>query len=191
MMPEADEFGRLVREWRAGSPAALSELVARYSGHIRAAVRRRLGDRLRQQYDSLDFVQDVWASVVALPPERCQFATPDALVGFLARVAANKVVDVARSRLGTQRRDLSREEALPAGPDAAAADRGPSPSQWAAGNEGWERLAARFPAGHRAVLERLRDGYTQAEIADLTGVGVRTVERIVRRIKDVMGDDPA
>lgn len=187
-MPDGDDFGRLVGEWRAGSPAALAELFARYSPHIRAAVRRRLDDRLRTQYDSLDFVQDVWASVVALPADRCLFTSPDALAGFLARVAANKVVDATRAQLGTQRRDASRAVALAAA-DAAGPDRGPSPSQWAAGNEGWERLAARLPAGHRAVLDRLRDGYTQAEIAGLTGLGVRTVERIVRRIKDVVAGD--
>lgn len=187
MSPDGDDFARLVREWRAGDPAALAELVGRYSRHIRAAVRRRLNDRLRSEYDSLDFVQDVWASVVALPADRCRFPTPDALVGFLARVAENKVVDVTRSRMGTARRDVTREEPLPASGGAAPPARDPSPSQWAAGNDDWERLTARFPAGHRAILERLRDGYTQAEIADLTGVGVRTVERIVRRLKDVMG----
>ena len=188
MTPDGDDFGRLVGAWRGGSGEALAELVARYSPHLRAVVRRRLDGRLRPQFDSLDFVQDVWASVAALPADRCRFDSPDALAGFLTRVAANKVADAARAQLGTARRDLDRAVPL-AAPEAAGPAPGPTPSQWAAGAEGWERLAARFPAGHRVVLERLRDGYTQAEIAGLTGLGVRTVERIVRRIKDVMGAD--
>lgn len=181
------EFDRLLADWRAGDRAALGELVARYSGHIRLAVRRRLSDRVRAEYDSLDFVQDVWASVVALPPERCDFASPAALVSFLARVASNKVIDVTRRRSDTRRPELPREVGLAA--DAAPPRADPTPSQWAAGNEEWARLVAGVPPGHRAVLERLRDGYTHEEVARLTGVGVRTVERIVRRLKDQREDD--
>lgn len=190
MTADGEQFDRLVREWQAGSGAALAELVDRYSGHVRMAVRRRLDDRLRPHYDSLDFVQDVWASVLALPADRCRFPSAESLVGFLARVAANKVADAARSRLGTARRDLGREVAL-AGAGGDAPDRAPSPSQWAAGNDAWARLAAHLPAGHRAVLDRLRDGYSHAEIAERTGLGVRTVERVVRRLKDLMGGEGA
>lgn len=190
MSASGGEFDRLVREWRAGDPAALEELIARYSGYIRVAVRRRLNDRLRTEYDSLDFVQDVWASVVALPAGRCDFPTPAALVQFLTRVASNKVIDVTRRRLDPRLGDARREVGLPAGETPAVADRGPTPSQWAAGNEAWDRLLAGVPDGHRAVLQRLRDGYTHEEIARQTGVGVRTVERIVRRLKDRSEVDP-
>lgn len=188
-MSAADEFDRLVREWQAGHPAALEELIGRYSGYVRLAVRRRLNDRLRAEYDSLDFVQDVWASVVALPAGRCDFATPAALVQFLTRVASNKVIDVTRRRLDGRQENARREVELPAGESPAVADRGPSPSQWAAGNEAWDRLMAGVPAGHREVLRRLRDGWTHEEIARQTGVGVRTVERIVRRLKDRSEED--
>ena len=186
----SDAFARLVREWQAGSADALAELVTRYSGAIRAAVRRRLHDRLRKEFDSLDFVQDVWVSVTALPPGRYDFPTPEALVAFLTRVAVNKVVDATHARFDTQRRDVHREEPFPSHSgrcDAAVAARSPTPSQWAIGNERWLEILGEFPQGYRAVLERLRDGYTHAEIARMTGVGIRTVERIVRRLKDLCG----
>jgi RNA polymerase sigma factor (sigma-70 family) len=181
---DAEAFADLVREWQAGSPRALAELYDRFSGHIRVAVRRRLHDRLRAEYDSLDFVQDVWASVAAISADRRTFPTPEALVGFLTRVASNKVVEVTRQRFHTQRRDIAREQPLPVSvPDAQ-----PSPSQRAMGEERWREIVAQFPAGQRAVLERLREGYTHQEIVGMTAIPLRTVERIVRRLKDLCGE---
>jgi RNA polymerase sigma factor (sigma-70 family) len=182
-------FDRLLGEWRAGSPAALGELLTRNTEYVRAAVRRLLPDRLRAEYDSLDFVQAVWASVADIPPERCQFANPDALVGFLAEVAEHKVIDVVRRRYHTQRRDIRRERPLvnQDSQSLALRDPGPSPSQWAIGAERWAALLQQLPPGYRAVAERLREGYTQKEIAERTGVSLRQVERIVRRLKEICG----
>jgi RNA polymerase sigma-70 factor (ECF subfamily) len=186
--PDESEFDRLIRAWRDGQSGALGELFARYSGHIRAEVRKRLHDKLRAQYDSLDFVQDVWASVVAMRPDRYDFDSHAGLVRFLTKVAQNKVIDVTRQRLFTQRRDVTREEPLPMTPDdcdAALRDRQPSPSQRVMGREQWEKIVGQFPAGYRAILERLREGYTHEEIASLAGVCTRTVERIVRRLREL------
>lgn len=182
------EFDRLMREWHAGSPDAIATLFSRYSQHIRKAVRRRLHDRLRPQFDSLDFVQDVWASVVALPPGGHRFQTPDALLGFLTRVASNKVIDVTRQRFHTEAHDVTREEPLPLVPDTcdvAVLDPRPTPSQRMMGEEEWDRLVGRFRPGHQAVLARLREGYSQQEIAAMTGIHLRTVERIVRRLREL------
>jgi RNA polymerase sigma-70 factor (ECF subfamily) len=186
--PDESDFDRLIRAWRAGHPGALAELFARYSEHIRAAVRHRLHDKLRAQYDSLDFVQDVWASVVAMPPDRYEFHTPAGLVKFLTRVAENKVTDAHRQKLYAQRRDVNREEPLPMTPDdcdAALHTREPSPSQRVSGREQWEKLLGRFPPGYRPMLELLRDGYTHEEVAARMGVCTRTVERIVRRVREI------
>lgn len=188
-MPDTDDaFDRLLRDWRAGSPAALGELLTAHTDAVRAAVRRRLPDRLRAEYDSLDFVQAVWASVADIPPDRHEFADRDALVGFLARVAEWKVVDAVRARFGTMRRDIRREERLPDDPDsgkAAVRDPGPSPSQGAIGAERWDELLKAIPPGHRVIAEKLRDGYSHAEIAAAARVSVRTVERIVKRMKEL------
>jgi RNA polymerase sigma factor (sigma-70 family) len=185
---DASDFDRLIRAWRAGETAALGELFARYSDYIRIVVRSRLHDKLRPQYDSLDFVQDVWASVVALPADRYRFDRPADLVGFLTKVASNKVIEVTRQRFKTRRRDVNREEPLPAVPDncdAALVDRRPSASRWVIGREQWERLVGQFKPGQRAILERLRDGYTHEEIAAMAGVCVRSVERIVHRLREL------
>lgn len=190
MSPDKSDFDRLIRAWREGQRGALGELFAQYSEQIRVAVRHRLHDKLRAQYDSLDFVQDVWASVVAMPPDRYQFDSPHALLGFLTRIAQNKVIDVTRQRLHVRRCDVNREERLPRGADggdAALRDRGPTPSQEYSGREEWERALAKLKPGERAIMERLREGYTHEEIARMAGVCTRTVERLVKRIRERSG----
>lgn len=182
-MADRRDIALLLAAFRAGEPGAAAELHALCGSTIRAAVRRHLHPRLRARFDSADFEQDVWASLLAAPPDRCQFATADAIRGYLARVAHNKVVEMFRQRFGTQKCDIAREAAD--SPELAA--RTPSPSQWAMAGEAWDRLIGHVPPGHRAVVERLREGHDHEDIARLTGVSLSTVNRIVRRLKDLAG----
>src|SRR5262249_28333571 len=160
------ETQRLLTALRAGDPAARAEFYARYAPFIRAAVRRYLHPQLRSRFDSLDFVQDVWASFLALPSDRYTFATPQAVVRFLTRVAHNKVIEEFRRRFETQKHDITRE--LPAPPDDNPEEPPSSiasPSQWAIAGEQWERLLSQIPPGHRVVVERLREGHNYEDIA--------------------------
>ncbi|HJZ56243.1 MAG TPA: RNA polymerase sigma factor [Gemmataceae bacterium] len=186
-MDERSEFAQLLARLRTGDPSATGVLCERYGPFIRAAVRRQLHPRLRTRFDSLDFVQDVWASFLAIPAERYTFETPQALLAFLNRVAYNKVVEVFRQRFETQKDDVNREVSVDQ--RDGGRDRLPStvasPSQWAVAGEEWERLLSRFPVGHRTVLLRLREGYSHEDIASMANVSLSTVNRIVRRLKDL------
>ena len=186
-MESDDPFARLLEAWRGGSADALGELLTQNTAGVRAAVRRRLPDRLRGEYDSLDFVQAVWASVARMPADRYRFATPDALAGFLARVAEWKVIETVRHRVRDAVRDANREARsavhgqvrlrptrLRAEPEPVG-DRG-----GAVGEHG--PLPARRPPGGGGTV---RDGYTHQEIATLSGISVRSVERIVQRLKEL------
>lgn len=181
-----DEFGALMDRARKGDGDASRVLYTRYSAFVRAAVRRQLHPRLRPQYDSLDFVQDVWKSFLATPPNRLRFDSPQALVGFLTTVARNKVVEEFRRRFATEKNDITREQPLGPAEEFVPA-RQPSPSQWAVAGERWEHIVRQFPDGYRAILERLRAGYTPQEIAGQAGVSLSTLNRIVRRLKDLSG----
>jgi RNA polymerase sigma-70 factor (ECF subfamily) len=185
---ETAAFPELIAGLRAGDPASVETLCRQYGPFIRAAVRRQLHPRLRTRFDSLDFVQDVWASFLAIPTERYTFDTPRALLAFLNRMAYHRVVDVFRQRFGTLKDDINREQAVSAanGSDQLRSPT-PTPSQWVIAGEEWERLRGRFPEGQRVVLELLRDGHSYEDIARLANVSLSTVNRIVRRLKDLTG----
>jgi RNA polymerase sigma-70 factor (ECF subfamily) len=186
---EATEFPQIIARLRAGDPAAAEALYEQYGPFLRAAVRRQLHPRLRTRFDSLDFVQDVWASFLAAPADRYKFDTPQALLAFLNRVAYHKVVEVFRRRFETRKDAVTREEPVEEwehGPDRLRAPT-PTASQFAVAGEEWERLLSRFPPGHRAIIERLREGYTHEDIARMANVSVTTISRIVRRLKDLTG----
>jgi RNA polymerase sigma-70 factor (ECF subfamily) len=179
------EFAALMRRVRAGNAEAAREVFDRYSPHVLRVVRRRMHQRLRAQYDSADFAQAVWASFFADSPDRFDFDGPQALVNYLANVAANKVVDVVRRRVQAAKRDLTRERPLPAprgGADADLPARHPTPSQVAIAEERWEQLLEGQPPRCRRVLELLREGHTHQEAADQTGIHPKVIQRMLRKL---------
>jgi RNA polymerase sigma-70 factor (ECF subfamily) len=183
-----EAFAELLAGLRTGNPAVVDGLCLRYSPFIRAAVRRQMHPRLRTRFDSLDLVQDVWASFLAIPNERYTFDTPQALLAFLTRMASHRVVEVFRQRFGTQKNDITRElETTDNDVPNQLSSTDPTPSQWAIAAEEWDRIIGRFPEGHRMILEWLRAGHTNEDIACLAKVSLSTVNRIVRRLKDITG----
>jgi RNA polymerase sigma-70 factor (ECF subfamily) len=184
------QFDDLIRRVRGGDPAAARELFERYGRYVRAVIRRRLHRRLRSVYDSLDFTQSVWASFLQLPPERYTFATPDDLVGFLARVASNKVAEVYRQKLQTRRCDVNREVPLPEGrgedgpPDGGLVNtREPTPSQAAIAGEHWDRLLVGQSPEVRQMLQMLRDGHTKREIAERLRLHPKMIQRLLQKLE--------
>lgn len=185
-MDDDSDFAKLIERLRSGDPAAVDELCRRYGPFIQAVVRRQLHPRLRDRFDSLDFVQDVWASVLAIPPERFAFDSPEALAAYLRQIAANRVTEVFRQRFQTQKEDITRERSDPSARDRVAS-RAPTASQRAIAAEEWERLVARFPTGQRPILERYRDGHKLEDIADEAGVSLSTINRVVGRLRSLAG----
>ena len=185
-MDETQQLRQLLDAVRDGDATAAVELCRKYEPFIRAAVRRHLNERLRTHYDSLDFVQDVWSSVLTSPDNRT-FDTPQAFIGYLTRIAQFKVIEVFRQRFQTQKNDISREQPLLVGEDRqeVTASRLPTPSQVLIAEETWDRLRNRLPVGHQVVLELLRDGHSYEDIALLSNVSLSTVNRIVRRLKEL------
>jgi RNA polymerase sigma-70 factor (ECF subfamily) len=188
-LPE-DDFRQLMTRVRAGSEEAARELFDRYSGHISRVVRRRLHRRLRTQYDSLDFLQAVWASFFALPLDQYTFAHPKDLVRFLARMAYNKVVDVTRRRFGTFKYNINCElpiaEASGRPADQVAVHQ-PTPSQEVMAEERWEQLLEGLTPPFRRVLELLREGYTHKMIAQELGFHPKMIQRFLRQLADRWG----
>jgi RNA polymerase sigma factor (sigma-70 family) len=183
-------FYDLLRGIQAGSEEAARQFLARYGKFIRHVVRRHMILKLRTKFDSEDFLQDVCVSFFSQPPEPEDFADPAALLGFLGRIARNKVTDAARRRLA-QRRDAKRETSLD-GSAAFAAENlqagDPTPSEALGTEEHWEALVRDGPPDQQKLLHLLRNGYTQEEIARVLDLSIRQVQRLVQKLRERFAD---
>lgn len=186
-----EDFLGLMRRAREGCPDAARELFDRYGGHIRHVVRRRLHERMRARYDSLDFTQDVWASFFTSPLEKYTFDTPESLVAFLTEVAQAKVAKAYRGDFQTQKRNREYEQPLGDDrPGAAPCDPpmlGPTPSQFAIANEQWEQMLKGLPERYRLLVELLRQGHSRKEVAERTGLHPKLIQRLLNRLAERQG----
>jgi RNA polymerase sigma factor (sigma-70 family) len=182
MNVEADDFKTLLRGVLGGSREAADRLCRDYQPAIRRVVRRRLPQRLRVRYDSLDFVNDVWLSFFANPPVEANFDDPEELTYYLAKIARNKINEVER-RARSPKEDLDREEPLDkanAGEGLPAAE--PTPSQIMGAEEEFRNMCRDRPPVQQRILELLRQGRSYSEIADALNTHEKTIWRLVRRL---------
>ena len=180
-----DQLRTFLDRIRAGDELAARELLARYEAQVRLVVRRQLPRLLRSRFDSLDFLQSVWASFfrrLRAGPE--QFEDPRYLVTFLARVAKNKVIDEYR-RAASRKHDIRREEPLWAGgspPRELIADQDTA-SELAEANEAFSRLRDLLPADRREILGLKAEGLSSREIGARLGLSERTVRRALEDLR--------
>jgi len=186
MPDQAKSLSELLQKAWNDSDGSAQEVVERYGPYILRAVRRRLDKKLRSKFDSVDFVQAVWASFFAMPPDRLQFKRHQELVSFLMGLARNKVVDVVRQRLETQKYDVKRERRLmgsAALDDGELASSGPTASQVAIAREEWQRAESPETPRDERIVNWLKRGQSLEAIAQEIGVSVKTIRRVLDRIK--------
>src|SRR5271166_2326937 len=112
-------FPMLMKRVLAGSEEAAEQLHDEYGPIVRGAVRSNLSQQLRSKFDSLEFVQEVWAAFFGNLPAEDKFDRPERLIAFLKAIAYNKIAKAARRCLAreqdTARREcsLDREGAVP------------------------------------------------------------------------------
>lgn len=183
MPTETDDFRSLLRATLDGDPEAAARLCRDYEEPILRVVRRKLLPQLRSRYDSLDFVNDVWASFFANPPKDERLASPQSLVAYLAQMASNKVVEARRSSTAAKN-NIDRETPLDAATRTHRAGgipgRDATPSQIVGAEDEFQRLLRGRSPMHQAILNLLRDGMTYREIADRLNTTEKTVQRLVR-----------
>jgi RNA polymerase sigma-70 factor (ECF subfamily) len=167
MSPAALEDAALLARVADGDEAAIEALYQRYGGACFALARRILDDTHLAQ----DVVQQVFLAMwqgTGYDPKRGAVST------WLLSVTHHKAVDAVR-REGTRRKRLASEQVLL---EVAAAGPGPEDEAWARLRAEHTRSALRkLPAEQREVLLlAYYGGYTQTEIADLTGLPLGTVK---------------
>ncbi|HEX3900029.1 MAG TPA: sigma-70 family RNA polymerase sigma factor [Mycobacteriales bacterium] len=166
MRAESQEDADLVRELATGDEAALEALYGRYGAACYRLAHRILADAHLAE----DIVQQVFLALwqgSGYDPSRGALST------WLLGVTHHKAVDMVRRE---ERRKAERLDAQSAELPSA----GPGPEELA-----WEGLRAertrealrQLSAEHREVLLlAYYGGYTQSEIADLTGLPLGTVK---------------
>jgi RNA polymerase sigma-70 factor (ECF subfamily) len=185
MSNTGSEFEHLMERVRTGDAEAARELFQSYGEAIQKVVRRRLSRRMRSEFDSLDFVQDAWASFFHIAPERWTFQTPEELMAFLTRLVQNKVVDAYRLRYQTKAHAPGHIQTLQTNTPNVAA-RQPTPSQVAIAEEEWDRMLQDKPPKLRGALEMLRAGYSRQEIAENLGLHPKTIQRLLQSMNKQM-----
>jgi RNA polymerase sigma-70 factor (ECF subfamily) len=188
MNEQAATFRALIEQVQLGSHEAAQQLADAYGPHVRRYVHRTLSRELRGQYDSLDFVQLVWASFFHQPEDLPQIDSPEQLIGYLVRMAQHKLLDEKR-RLHAQKNDVARERRIDV-PEKHITSRDPTPSALAIFREEWDTLVTRQPAEVGRVVQLRYEGATYREIADELQIHERTARKTIDRLeRDRSRDD--
>jgi RNA polymerase sigma factor (sigma-70 family) len=183
-----DVSARLLARWRGGDEGAAEALFRRYAQRLIALVRVHLSEKLARRLDPEDVVQSVYQSFFAGAREG-RYALGQS--GDLWRL----LVVMTRHKLGHQleyhsadKRDLSREEPEVCWEelDAAVLATDPSPAEAMALADQLEQIMRAFDPLPRQMLQLRLQGYTLDEIADQTRRSLRTVRRVLDRVKEYM-----
>jgi RNA polymerase sigma-70 factor (ECF subfamily) len=184
-----EDLARLFERAEAGDAEAI-RILRQFEQDIRLMVRVRLPRALRPQFDSMDFVQDIWQSFFKIFHEDPgRFSDSQFLRKFLAGMARNKVFEEHRRRTHAQKYDLSREEPLYIRRGDRDVPRdvvspAPSPVENAQAREWLAQLLAGRSAEETEVIKLRLSGLTFEEIAEQTGCHERTIRRLFESIRD-------
>ncbi len=190
------EFAGLIARVKEGDEAAIGRLIERFGPEVRMMVRRRLPARLRSQFDTVDFTQVVWQSVIADCRERAEpFDDSKHLLGFLAGVVHNKVAQEFRRRTRTRKYDIGREEPLyvrrgdrDVPRDLPADD--PTPSEAVQAGDRLDQLTAGRSPTEVRIVELRREGLTIDEVAARLDLHEKAVRRVIASLRSRMEAPP-
>jgi RNA polymerase sigma-70 factor (ECF subfamily) len=184
--PAALEDAALIARIGTGDERAIEALYERYGRACYSLARRILDDAQLAE----DVVQQVF---LALWQGTGYDARRGAVSTWLLSMTPHKAVDSVR-REGTRRKRLAGEQALL---ELHASGPGPDDEAWTRLRAEQTRAALRtLPAEQREVLLlAYYGGYTQREIADITGLPLGTVKSrtltAMRRLRDRLGPTAA
>ncbi len=178
-------FAELIESLEHKHERAVQELVKRYGRHILRVVRRHLGQKMRIRFDSEDFVQAVWATLLVKSTAFRDIENEAQLVALLTQIAFHKVIDERRAHTQVQRRNLNREVSLPAegshNPQAPMTET--TASQYLMADEELERLQTEIPPDLQWMIDCRLRGMTFDAIAEQGGLHERTVRRVFAKLK--------
>jgi RNA polymerase sigma factor (sigma-70 family) len=192
-MPSNSFRELLDRAW-AGDAAAATELIREFEPQIRRVVRFRLTDSaMRRDFDSMDVCQSVMADFfVGARNGKFQLETPEQLIGLLAKMARNNLLNRVEHRRAAKR-DVRRTNGGDiAEIDVAGGDT--TPSQVISEQELLELARKRLSAEDLQLAEGRAAGKSWDELAKEVGgsadcVRVR-LQRALAKVRQQLGIQP-
>lgn len=184
MSSDNSEFQKILERVCAGSEDAIWELIETYGPHIQRVVRRRLNHKMRSKFDSLDFVQMVWASFFTEREKLVNFKEPSELSRYLAILAQRKLIQESRRRLqGVKHNvDLECQLAGEAEEESAYTRKSNTPSQIVMAKDELECMMANRSDRDRQVVELRMQGLKFVEIAEKLGIHERTAREVIGKL---------
>jgi RNA polymerase sigma-70 factor (ECF subfamily) len=178
----AKSFRDLMEEVRAGSQDAAWELVDLYGPHVQRFVRRIMHRQLRSKFDSIDFVQIMWASLFREPERFATFDQPEQLVSFLITIARHKVLNELRKRTQTAKYGPGEELEFNSQETPQSDKQPPTPSAVLIAKERWQVLLSNQNALVQSVVSLRLRGETYADIADKLQINERTARKCIAKL---------
>ena len=177
----------LITKARGGDQEALAELFERYRARIQGLVRRKLGDRLRNNLDSSDVVQSVCLEAMK-GIDDLDYQNEDGFVRWLARIAENTIRDKHRY-FGAQKRrvaDLDPAADAPL-PVSQAESPGATPSRVVGQVEQMEAVLGalkRLPDDYRRIIMLTRfEKKSHTEAAAILGKTEKATRMLLARAR--------
>jgi RNA polymerase sigma factor (sigma-70 family) len=203
MMSPTSSVTVWIANLKAGQASAAHQLWNRYADRLVDLARRKLGAAPKAVADEEDIAQSVFGSICrgAAAGRFDRLNNRDDLWWILLAVTRRKAVDHIRREASLKRGGgRVRSES---GLNRAAFAEGPFALDQLIGCEPTAELLAILEEQHRRLLGMLRDddlrkiamlrieGYTVAEVADMLGISVRSIERKLRLIRNAWSHELA
>ncbi len=188
-MPEDDSFAELVARLRAGDQEAAELVVDQFARRLVALARSRLSRAVLRKEDPEDVLQSVFKSFF-LRCARGQFRldSREDLWALLVTITLRKCGH-RTEHFRAARRDARREEPLPESPGGPGGGweklaREPTPLEASLLSETVERLLDGLEGHQRQIVQLSLEGETVAGISARVGVTERTVQRVLKGVRE-------
>jgi RNA polymerase sigma-70 factor, ECF subfamily len=182
-------FEDLMARLRAGDNAAAAEVFNRFTNRLIGLARSRLDHLIRQKIDPEDILQSVYRSFFRRHAQgRFDVASWDNLWGMLTVITVRKC-NYRRKYFRAACRDVEREVVLPPAADPLAPEfealaRDPTPSEAARLAETVELVMRELTDREQNMLALSLQGYDVAEISTRVARTERTVQRVLKRVRE-------
>ncbi len=103
---------QLIERASGGCQEAREQLLARYRGQLRRMVAMRMDDRLSPRVDPSDVVQEALVDASRRLTEYLQ-SRPVSFYPWLRQIAFNRLVDLHRAHIRSDKRSVKREQSMP------------------------------------------------------------------------------